>query len=234
MLNPQSDSMRCILVNKENRLEIVEGKIPSIQVEQILVKVHATALNRADLMQRQGKYPPPPNESAIPGLEVAGEVAALGTGVTRFKTGDRIYGLVGSGAYAEYCPVNQFLAEKMPSDWSFEYAAALPEALTTAHATLFELGNLSSRETMLVHAAGSGITTMAIQMAKLAQAYVFTTASGAVKAEKAIALGADQVINYRQEDFASAISADSLDLILDYMGGEYFAKHIGLLKTLAA
>ncbi|KTD51744.1 quinone oxidoreductase [Legionella quinlivanii] len=230
MINTPPDFMRCILIDANHQLTIVKEKIPAINDHQVLVKVKAIALNRADLMQRQGKYPPPPGESAIPGLEAAGEVVAIGAKVTRFKPGDTIYGLVGSGAYAEYCPIHQLLAEKMPPDWSFEYAAAIPEALTTANATLFELGNLSSQETMLVHAAGSGITTMAIQMAKLTQVNVLTTASNSSKAEQAIGLGATQVINYRQEDFAELIASDSLDLVLDYMGGEYFNKHLKLLK----
>ncbi|MGC1182047.1 NAD(P)H-quinone oxidoreductase [Legionella sp.] len=213
-----------------SRLVIENGPIPEYKDCQILVRTKATALNRADLMQRYGKYPPPPGESEIPGLEVAGDVVAVGSQVTQFKPGDKVYGLVGSGSYAEYCPVEASLAHQIPKNWDYSHAAALPESLVTVHATLFMLGGLKSDQTLLIHGAGSGITSLGIQMAKKVGATVITTAGNANKIEKAVNLGADQVINYKQQDFEDLIAEQSVDLILDFIGGNYFNKHLHLLK----
>lgn len=225
--------MHCIEIidpGPHSQLRLVEQAMPRCGNQQVLIKVNATALNRADLMQRQGKYPPPPGESAIPGLEVAGEVITIGQDVTRFKLGDKIYGLVGSGGYATHCLVHQNLAELVPKNWDYIYAAALPEALITAHSTLFMQGQLQSGQSLLIHAAGSGISTLAIQMAALSQAQIITTASNEQKMAQALRLGASQVINYKKEDFAEIIAANSLDLVIDFIGGNYFAKHLALLK----
>ncbi len=213
-----------------NHLIIAERPQPEYSDSQILVQVRATALNRADLMQRYGKYPPPAGESDIPGLEVAGDVIEVGNKVSQFKPGDRVYGLVGSGGYAEFCPVDESLAHLIPHNWDYPIAAALPEALTTVHATLFDLGALQSGQTLLIHGAGSGIASLAIQMAKLTQAKVITTVGDKSKIEKACALGADQVINYKESDFEDLIEEQSIHLILDFIGGDYFNKHLHLLK----
>ena len=196
----------------------------------MLVRVRATALNRADLMQRYGKYPPPAGESDIPGLEVAGDVVEVGRKVRQFKPGDRVYGLVGSGAYAELCPVDESLAHLIPPGWDYRLAAALPEALTTVYATLFDLGSLQPGQILLIHGAGSGIASLAIQMAKLTKAKVITTVGDKSKIEKALALGADQVINYKENDFEDLIEEQSINLILDFIGGDYFNKHLHLLR----
>lgn len=214
----------------ESQLVIYEGEIPTCNKDQLLVRVKAAGLNRADLMQRQGKYPPPPGESAIPGLEIAGEVMAVGAHVKRFKIGDRVYGLVGSGGYADYCCLHHSLAAQIPTDWDYTYAAAIPEALMTAHATVFSLGRLSQNQTLLIHAAGSGIASLAIQMARHLGAKVITTASHQEKVAKAKLLGATTVINYKEEDFATIITSGSVDLIVDFIGGTYFPKHLDLLK----
>ncbi|PWY56204.1 quinone oxidoreductase [Legionella qingyii] len=213
-----------------NRLIIENGPKPECSKSQILVHVKATALNRADIMQRYGKYPPPPGETEVLGLEVAGEVVAVGTNVTQFKLGDKVYGLVGSGAYAEYCPVEASLAQHIPDTWNYTLAAALPESLTTVYATLFDLGKLKSGQTLLIHGAGSGISSLAIQMAKLSHAHVITTVGSDDKVAKASKLGADQVINYRKQDFEDLIEDHSVDLIVDFVGGDYFDKHLHLLK----
>ena len=213
-----------------SKLVIKTGDLPEYNESQILVKVKNTALNQADLMQRQGKYPPPPGESDIPGLEVAGDVVAVGSKVTAFKPGDKVYGLVGSGAYAEFCPVYASLANHIPEGWDYTLAAALPEALITVHAAVFELGKLKSGQTLLIHGAGSGISSLAIQMAKQIGAKVITTAGTTKKIEKALKLGADQAINYKTQDFEDLIEEYSLDLILDFIGGKYFDKHLHLLK----
>lgn len=211
-------------------LIIENGDNPNYTSTQILVHVKATALNRADLMQRYGKYPPPEGESDIPGLEVAGVVVAVGTKVTQFTIGDKIYGLVGSGAYAEYCSVESSLAHLIPQGWDYLLAAALPEALTTVYATVFDLGTLKSGQTLLIHGAGSGIASLAIQMAKHINATVITTVGDADKIEKARQLGADQIINHTTQDFEDLIAEQSVDLILDFIGGDYFNRHLHLLK----
>lgn len=213
-----------------SQLVITDGPTPEYTDTQILVQVKATALNRADIMQRFGKYPPPKGESNIPGLEVAGLVVAVGSKVSQFKPGDKIYGLVGSGAYAEYCSVDESLAHIIPPAWDYELAAALPEALTTVYATLFDIGCLQAKQTILIHGAGSGIASLAIQMAKLTHSKVITTVGDKNKVERALALGADQVIEYNEHDFEDLIEAQSINLIIDFVGGNYFNKHLRLLK----
>lgn len=221
-------------INIENpgphsKLVTASQPTPDYKESQILVKVKATALNRADLMQRQGMYPPPQGETDILGLEVAGDVVGVGAKVSEFKLGDQVYGLVGSGGYAEYCPVEASLAHFIPQTWDYKEAAALPEALTTVYAALYDLGSLKAGQTLLIHGAGSGISSLAIQMANFTNAKVITTVGDATKVEKAIALGA-QVINYHENDFEDLIEEQSVDLIVDYIGGDYFKKHLHLLK----
>jgi len=155
---------------------------------------------------------------------------AVGGKVTNFKPGDSIYALVAGGAYAEYCTVDAALTTIIPPNWDFLTAAALPEALITAQATVFTLGQLQEGQTLLMHGAGSGITSLAIPMAKYRKAKVITTVGDASRVEKARALGADQIVNYSQESLESAIAADSLDCIVDFVGGDYFNKHLSLLK----
>lgn len=225
--------LRYIQINNpgpHSQLVLAEGPSPKFKESQILIRVKATALNRADLMQKFGKYPPPSGESDILGLEVAGEVIAIGSKVKQFKLGDKIYGLVGSGGYAEICPVEASLAYHVPSHWNFSLAAALPEALTTVYATLYDLGDLRSGQTLLIHGAGSGIASLAIQMAKLTTAKVITTVGDSRKIDKALAIGADQVIHYKEQDFELLIEDNSVDLIIDFVGGDYFNKHLHLLK----
>ncbi|MBA2652481.1 MAG: NAD(P)H-quinone oxidoreductase [Tatlockia sp.] len=225
--------MRYISINNpgpDSRLFIAETETPICGKEQLLVRVKATAVNRADLMQRQGKYPSPPGESTILGLEVAGDVVAIGEKVKDFKVGDRVYGLVAGGGYADYCSVHPRLAAKIPDNWDYSYAAAIPEALMTAQATVFSLGQLKMNERFLIHAAGSGISSFAIQMARIKGAEVFTTTSTQEKIAKAKQLGATLVINYKTQDFEALIGDLSLDLIVDFIGGSYFPKHLKLLK----
>ena len=225
--------MRYLSINKlgpNSQLVILEQEKPVCRAGEVLVQVKATAVNRADLMQRQGKYPPPAGESLTPGLEIAGNIVDCGKEVNKFKMGDSVYGLVAGGGYAEYCCLHQDLAAIIPPGWDYEYATALPEALMTAQATLFSLGKLAQKQTLLIHAAGSGISSLAIQMAKYSGAEVITTTSTKDKQIKGMALGATRVINYQQEDFASVIYEQSIDLIVDFIGGSYFPKHMTLLK----
>jgi NADPH2:quinone reductase len=196
---------------------------------EILVKVTAAGVNRPDVMQRQGLYPPPPGASDIPGLEIAGEVAALGPGATRFKTGDKVTALVAGGGYAEYCPVHETNALPVPASLSLIQAAAVPETFFTVWHNVFERGRLKSGETLLVHGGSSGIGTTAIQLAKAFGARVITTAGSAEKCEACRKLGADVAVNYRSEDFVAATKTATggkgAEVILDMVGGDYIARN---------
>jgi putative PIG3 family NAD(P)H quinone oxidoreductase len=203
--------------------------------EQLLVHVKACALNRADLIQRRGKYPPPPGESDILGLEIAGQVVAMGENVTGFGTGEKVFGLVGSGAYAEYCLLDQGMAMPMPEHLSYEEAASIPEAFLTAQEAVFTLGQLHAHESILIHAGGSGVGGAAIQLAHQAKAFVYTTVGSQEKADKIKHGGADVIINYKQQDFAEEIlqhtKNQGIQVIVDFVGASYLAKHLRILQS---
>lgn len=217
-----------------NVLNITDIPTPQHSTEQLLIRVHATALNRADLLQRRGKYPPPAGESEILGMEIAGEVIEVGQTVKNFKKGDRIFGLVGGGGYAEYCVIDHLMAIRIPDNWTYEQAAATPEAFITANETIFELGELKTGESVLIHAAGSGVGTAAVQMAHHIGAIVYGTASTEEKITKILALGATAVINYKTQDFAEAIKKftgnKGVDVIEDFIGAEYLTTNLSILK----
>src|SRR2546421_7264708 len=202
---------------------------PSPGAEEVLVKVAAAGVNRPDVMQRQGLYPPPPGASEIPGLEIAGEVVALGHGVSRFKLGDKVTALVAGGGYAQYCPVHETNALPVPGSLSLTEAAAIPETFFTVWHNVFERGALKSGETLLVHGGSSGIGTTAIQLAKALGARVVTTAGSAEKCEACIRIGADKAVNYRSEDFVAATKAATdgkgANVILDMVGGDYIERN---------
>lgn len=202
--------------------------------EQVLVHVKACGLNRADLLQRRGKYPPPAGASDILGLEIAGQVVAMGANVSGFGSGEKVFGLVAGGAYAEYCLIDQGSLMPMPENLSYTDAAAIPEAFLTAQEAMFSLGQLQKHESILIHAGASGVGSAAIQLAKQMQATVYTTVSSQEKLQKIKNLGADAVINYKQEDFAAEIMRLSdnrgVDVIIDFIGASYFAQHIKILK----
>ncbi len=191
---------------------------------EVLVKVAAAGVNRPDVMQRQGLYPPPPGASEIPGLEIAGEVVALGKGATRFMPGDKVTALVAGGGYAQFCPVHESNALPVPGKMSLVEAAAIPETFFTVWHNVFERGALKRGETLLVHSGSSGIGTTAIQLAKAFGARVVTTAGSAEKCEACVRLGADKAVNYRSEDFVAATKAATdgkgADVILDMVGGD--------------
>ena len=197
--------------------------MPTPGPEQLLVRVKATALNRADLLQRRGNYPPPSGESDILGVEIAGEVTAVGDQVTQYKPGQRVFGLVGSGGYAEYCVIDQFTAMPIPENLDFVAAAAVPEAFLTANEAVFTLGNLQKNESILIHAGASGVGSAAIQLAKQAGATVFTTVRSPEKIEKIKSLGADFISNQIPEN-------QTVDVIIDFIGASYFAQNIQSLK----
>ncbi|WP_312160894.1 NAD(P)H-quinone oxidoreductase [Phenylobacterium sp.] len=196
---------------------------------QILIKVEAAGVNRPDLAQRIGAYPPPPGAPETLGLEVAGEVAA---GAGRWKAGDKVCALLGGGGYAQYAVVDARHALPIPQGLSALEAAALPETVFTVFANVFEHGSLKAGETLMVHGATSGIGTTAIQMAKAAGAKVIATGRGAGKAAEAKRLGADVSVDVTTEDFAEVAKAHGgVDVILDMVGGDYFAKGLDSLKT---
>ncbi|QLG89878.1 NAD(P)H-quinone oxidoreductase [Chitinibacter bivalviorum] len=214
---------------EQGELLLGDAPIPTPAAGQLLVKVAAAGLNRADLVQASGKYPPPPGESEILGLEIAGEVLALGEGVSDFRVGDRVFGLVAGGAYAEYCLLEQSLSCLLIDTLSNVAAASLPEAWLTVWLNLIELGALrldgsSNERRVLIHAGASGVGAAAIQLAKACGAWVAITTSSVEKQAFCRELGADLVIDYRRQDFAAEVkAAGGADLILDTIGGAYLA-----------
>jgi NADPH2:quinone reductase len=203
--------------------------VPPPAEGEVLVKIAAAGVNRPDVMQRQGLYPPPKGATDIPGLEIAGEVVALGPGVTRWKLGDTVMALVVGGGYAEYCPAHESHCLPVPDGLSLAEAAAIPETFFTVWYNTFERGHLKSGETFLVHGGSSGIGTAAIQLAKAFGAKVITTAGTPEKCEACRKLGADLAINYRTEDFVAATKAATggkgADVILDMVGGDYIERN---------
>lgn len=197
---------------------------------QILIAVKAAGVNRPDIQQRIGAYPPPPGHSRLPGLEVAGSVAAVGEESGRWKVGDTVCALVNGGGYAEYCLAEDAVALPVPAGLDMVHAAALPETVFTVWNNVFERGNLQSGEWFMVHGGTSGIGTTAIQMAKGFGAKVIATAGSAEKCEACRQLGADIVVNYRSEDFVAisreATERKGVDVILDMVGGVYADRNI--------
>jgi NADPH:quinone reductase len=209
-------------------LKPVQIARPEPKDGQILIRVHAAGINRPDIIQRMGFYPPPPGSPETMGLEVAGEVV---TGAGRWKAGDRVCALLGGGGYAEYAVCDARHALPIPKGLDYVQAAALPETVFTVYANVFEHGRLKPGETLMVHGATSGIGTTAIQMAKAYGAKVIATGRGADKAAAARGLGADVAVDTRSEDFAEAAKREGgCDVVLDMVGGDYFAKDLDALK----
>ena len=196
---------------------------------EILVKVHAAGVNRPDVAQRSGAYPPPPGASDLPGLEIAGDVVALGAGASKHKIGDKVMSLVAGGGYAQYCIAQDAQAMTVPSALSMNEAGALPETLMTVWHNVFERGGLKSGETLLIHGGSSGIGTLAIQLAKAFGSTVIVTVGSRDKADACLKLGADHAINYKTHDFVAEAKAitkgNGVDLILDMVGGDYIDKN---------
>ncbi|MFK8250304.1 NAD(P)H-quinone oxidoreductase [Ancylobacter terrae] len=203
--------------------------VPVAGKGQILVKVAAAGVNRPDVMQRKGFYPPPPGAPDIPGLEIAGTVVALGEGVTRWKTGDEVCALVSGGGYAEYCLAEVGSTLPVPAGLSLAEAAAIPETFFTVWTNVFDLAGLKAGENFLVHGGTSGIGTTAIQLAKAFGARVFATAGSTEKCDVCRNLGADVAIDYKTEDFVAVIkeatSGKGVNVILDMVGGSYIARN---------
>jgi NADPH:quinone reductase len=230
--------MRAIVISRPGGPDVLELRDvarPDPGDHEIRVRVHATAVNRADLLQRRGGYPAPPGAPAdIPGLEYAGVVDDVGVSVTRWRAGDRVMGLVGGGSYAEYVVTHEDEAVRVPDGLSFEEAAAVPEAFITAHDAMFTQMRLQRGETVLIHAVGSGVGTAALQLALAAGAQVIGTQRSAWKVERARELGLVHGIEVGEDDFVDAvlrISADGVDGVLDLVGGDYLPSNVQALRT---
>src|SRR6267378_170468 len=228
--------MRCIEISSPGPpevLKLVERPDPAPGRNEVLIRVAAAGVNRPDVMQRRGMYPPPPGASDLPGLEVAGTIEALGDGVTEWRAGDRVCALVSGGGYASLCvaPAPQCLP--VPAGMDLVTAAAIPEAFFTVWTNVFDRGRLRSGETALFHGGSSGIGTTAIQLASARGARVLATAGSDVKCRACEQLGAERAINYRTEDFVDVVkqltNGRGVDLILDIVGGDYIARDLAAL-----
>ena len=213
----------------------VEREVPEPAPGEVLVAVEAAGVNRPDVMQRQGLYPPPPGASDIPGLEIAGTVVGLGDGVDTPALGSRVCALVTGGGYAEYCAAAAPLCLPMPAGLDAAEAAALPETFFTVWTNVFDRARLSEGESLLVHGGSSGIGTTAIQLARAFGATVYVTAGSKAKCDACLALGADAAISYREDDFVERIGAltggRGVDVVLDMIAGDYLARNLKCLAT---
>jgi putative PIG3 family NAD(P)H quinone oxidoreductase len=224
--------MTVVGISKPGGPEVLVPETRSVPVPgpgEILVKVLAAGVNRPDVAQRSGAYPPPPGASDLPGLEIAGEVVALGAGATKHKLGDKVMSLVAGGGYAQYCIAQDVQAMTVPASLSIQEAGAIPETLMTVWHNVFERGGLKAGETLLIHGGSSGIGTMAIQLAKAFGAKVIVTVGGQDKADACLKLGADRAINYKTEDFVAetktATNGTGANVILDMVGGDYIDRN---------
>jgi len=217
-------------------LKLGDAEPPTAGPGRVLIRCYATSVNRPDVVQRQGHYPPPPGESPVLGLEAAGTVEAVGAGVTDFSPGERVFALLGGGGYAELAVAHAGHVLKMPPNLSFEQAACICETYLTAYMNLFLYAELADGETVLLHGGGGGVTTAAMQLVKLLvpKTRVVVTASTG-KVERVAALGADLVIDYKKEDFAEAVlnytDKRGVDVVLDHLGGSYLAQNVRSLAV---
>ena len=208
---------------------------PTVIADNVLIKVRAAGVNYPDVMQRSGKYPPPPDASDLPGLEVAGTIEEIGSNVHQWKVGDPVCALVPGGGYAEFCATPAVQCLPIPKGMDFIHAAGIPETAFTVWTNLFERGRLAKGETVLVHGGTSGIGSTAIQFAHALGARVFATAGSAEKCDACLRFGADRAFNYKEVDFVAACKEASngrgVDVVLDIVGGDYFQRNIDALAT---
>ncbi len=230
---PQAQRMTAIAITQAGGPDVLQpaaADVPRPGEGEVLVRVVAAGVNRPDVLQRQGLYPPPPGASPIPGLEIAGEVVARGPGASAFNIGDMVCALVNGGGYAQFCVSHEATALPIPAGIGLIEAAALPETAFTVWSNVFDRAALKPGEIFLVHGGASGIGTMAIQMARSFGARVFATARGSEKCAICERLGAERAIDYETEDFVSVIKSASqgrgADVILDMVGGDYVARNI--------
>ncbi|WP_439595887.1 NAD(P)H-quinone oxidoreductase [Falsiroseomonas sp.] len=215
-------------------LVAARGPVPQPAADEVLIRTEAVGVNRPDVAQRNGSYPPPPGASPVLGLECAGEVVAVGAAVTRWKIGDKVCALTNGGAYAAYCAAPEAQTLPWPAGFDALHAAALPETYFTVWANVFGHGRLAAGETILIHGGTSGIGVTAIQLAKAFGATVYATAGSAEKVAACLELGADAAIDYKTEDFAERVKAltggKGVDVVLDMVGAPYFSKNIRSLR----
>lgn len=234
IFNPVKTFMKALVIRHQALEAVTDYPKPEAGKGELLIRVKASGINRADTLQRQGKYPPPKGASELPGLEVAGIIEAVGKGVSRWKAGQEVMGLLPGGGYAEYAVLHEDLAMPKPDQYSYAEAAALPEAFLTAFQALCWLGRLQKGERVLIHAGASGVGTAAIQLAKAIGAKVYVTAS-AGKHSICQQLGTDACIDYKQEDFAERIQEltdnEGVNLVIDFIGANYFSKNLEVLQT---
>ncbi len=228
--------MKAVLIKKAGapeNLYIGDWETPQPKPHEVLVKVKATALNRADTMQRKGMYPPPPGASPILGLEMAGIITKVGSEVTNWKVGDKVCGLIAGGGYAEYAVIPASQVLPIPPNLSFEQAAGVPEVFLTAFQAINWIGNLQKGESILIHAGASGVGTAAIQIAKAIGAKVFVTASKG-KHATCLALGAEKAIDYKTQNFQEEILAytdgKGVDMLIDFIAAPYFQQNINSMN----
>jgi putative PIG3 family NAD(P)H quinone oxidoreductase len=211
----------------------VDRPVPSIGPGEVLVKVAAAGVNRPDVLQRQGRYPPPPGVTDIPGLEIAGTIEKVDPAVTAWRVGDRVCALVSGGGYAEFCAVPAPQCLPIPRGLDVTHAAAIPETTFTVWTNVFERGRLAAGESILIHGGSSGIGTTAIQLARACGARVFATAGSAEKCAACESLGAERCVNYRETDFVAAVKAGTnghgVDVVLDMVAGDYVQRNIEVL-----
>jgi putative PIG3 family NAD(P)H quinone oxidoreductase len=225
--------MRAIAIGEDKTpysLYLADAPMPQINDDELLIRIGAAGVNRGDCMQRMGLYPAPPGAPDIMGLEFAGTIAAMGKNVSGFNIGERVAALVASGSYAEYTSVHASHVLRVPDNMSLTDAAALPEAIFTVWANVFEGGSLKGDETLLVHGGTSGIGSMAIQMASLFGHRVITTAGSDEKCAACLGFGAERAVNYKAEDFVEAVAdftdGKGVDVVLDMVGGDYIARNM--------
>ncbi len=228
--------MRAVTIREPGAPEVLEEvllQIPEARESEVLIRVHAAGINRPDVLQRLGMYPVPADADPLPGLEVAGEVTALGESASRFKPGDRVMALCHGGGYAEYCRVNENHCLPVPAQLSFVEAAAIPETFFTVWYNVFMRTGLGPGETLLVHGGSSGIGTTAIQLAKAAGASVITTAGSEEKCEFCVGLGADHALDYKKDDWEQDVGTltdgKGVDVVLDMVAGPYMQKNMNVL-----
>ena len=229
--------MTVVAISKPGGPEVLVPEtraLPVPKAGEILVKVAAAGVNRPDVAQRSGSYPPPPGASVLPGLEIAGEVVALGEGA-KHKIGDKVMSLVAGGGYAQYCIAQDAQAMTVPPQLTMQEAGAIPETLMTVWHNVFERGALKAGETLLIHGGSSGIGTMAIQLAKAFGAKVLVTVGSPDKAAACVKLGADRAINYKTEDFVAVVKeatgGKGANVILDMVGGDYIERNYDAAAT---
>ena len=220
--------MRYIAINDQQQLSLDEIDKPAIGGDECLIKVRAIGVNRADILQKKGQYPPPPGESSILGIEACGELVAIGGLQTRWNVGDKVFAIVPGGAYSEYVKVKTDHLIKLPENLSYAQGAATAEVYLTAYQCLFSIANLQPNANVLLHAGASGVGTAAIQLAKQFNCSVTVTVGHEDKVSACKALGADEAINYHQTDFVTWAEQQkqSYDVIIDVVAGEYVNKNI--------